>query len=65
MPAGSPNKQTIASQKYHEKVGIIAKSYKLKKEVVEQFKEACESAGESQASVLTRYMQQYIEEHKN
>ncbi len=36
MPVGSPNPQTIATEKYNKKVSIISKSYKLLKEVVEQ-----------------------------
>lgn len=63
MPKGKPNTQTIASEKYQKKVGIVAKSYKLKKEIADGFKEACERAGQSQAAVLTELMQQYIKEH--
>ncbi len=37
MPIGKPNAQTIASKKYQDKVGYIAKTYKLKRELVEQF----------------------------
>ena len=34
MPKGKPTAQTIATEKYAKKVGIIAKTYKLKKELV-------------------------------
>ena len=37
MPVGNPSKQTIATRKYEAKAGWISKSYKLKKEVVEEF----------------------------
>ncbi|MDO4326990.1 MAG: chemotaxis protein [bacterium] len=58
----SANKQTIASAKYQEKVGIISKSYKLKKEIVEQFAAACEKAEVSQAAQLTKMMKDFIEQ---
>ena len=45
MPVGSPSVQTRASKKYQEKVGLISKSYKLKKELVERFAEACDKKG--------------------
>lgn len=60
-----PKRQTIATKKYQEKVGLISKTYKLKKSIVDEFKQACDSNGESQAEVLTRFMKQYIEDSKN
>ena len=41
MPIGSPKLQTIATKKYEQKTEII-KSYKLKRDLVERFAEACE-----------------------
>lgn len=64
MPKGKPTSQTIATEKYAKKVGIIAKSYKLKKELVDEFAEACEKAGTSQAAQLSLMMKQFIEEVK-
>lgn len=64
MSAGNPKPQTIASKKYQEKAGIIAKSYKLKRDLVEQFAEACDAAGVSQAAQLSKMMKQFIEETK-
>lgn len=62
MPKGSPKPQTIATAKYEAKVGLIAKSYKLKRELVEQFAEACEKADTSQAAQLSKMMQHFIDE---
>ena len=62
MPKGSPNSQTKASAKYHEKVGLVSKSFKIKKELAEQFKESCEKAGVSQASKISEFMRVFIEE---
>lgn len=64
MPKGRPSAQTIATGKYEKKVGIIAKSYKLKKELVDEFADACERTGTSQAAQLSLMMKQFIEEVK-
>lgn len=64
MPVGNPKPQTIATKKYEKKAGFMSKSYKLRKEIVEQFAEACEEAGVSQASQLSTMMKQFIEEVK-
>lgn len=62
MPVGNPKPQTIATKKYEEKAGFMSKSYKLRKETVEQFAKACETVGVSQASQLTAMMKQFIAE---
>ncbi len=64
MPKGKPSAQTIATEKYAKKVGIIAKSYKLKKELVDEFADACERTGTSQAAQLSLMMKQFIKEVK-
>lgn len=53
--------QSKATRKYEAKVGLISKSYKLKREVIELFAEACKKAGVSQASQLTKMMTEFIE----
>ena len=62
MPIGNPKAQTIASEKYQKKTGLISKSYKLKKELVDRFSMACEKAGVSQASQITKMMKDFIDE---
>ena len=64
MPKGNPTPQTIASEKYQKKAGWMTKGFKLKKNVVEEFAEACEKAGVSQAGKITELMKQFIEEVK-
>lgn len=64
MPIGDPKPQTVATRKYEQKTGWVSKSYKLKREVVEQFAEACEKAGVSQAAQLTKMMNEFIEDQK-
>lgn len=62
MPIGSPKPQTVATRKYEQKAGWISKSYKLKKEVVDAYAEACEKAGVSAAGQLTKMMKEFIEQ---
>lgn len=60
--------QTEATKKYSKKVGLISKSFRLKKDLCERFKNACEKNGESQAAVISAFMNEYIkktEEEKN
>ncbi len=64
MPIGNPTPQSIATRKYEEKAGWVSKSYKLKKEVVDEYAEACRKAGVSAAGQLTTMMKQFIEEVK-
>lgn len=58
MPA---SKQTLRSQRYQDKAGWVSKSYKLKKEIVEGFADACRTAGVSQAGQISKMMKEYIE----
>ncbi|SDY29400.1 hypothetical protein [Eubacterium barkeri] len=63
-----PPKMTIAKAKnrydaqerWQEKVGLVSKSYKLKKDLVDDFAKKCKENGESQAAAITRLMEQYI-----
>lgn len=55
-------KKIRPQDKWNAKAGLISKSYKLKRELVEQFAEACETAGVSQAAQLTRMMKNFIDE---
>lgn len=64
MPKGEPKAQTRASQKYQQKVGLISKSYKLRKKLCDDFAEACRIAGTSQSAEITKFMQEFIEQHK-
>lgn len=60
MPVGSPKPQTVATKKYQEKTGWIAKSYKLKRETAEAYAEACRKAGVSASGQLTKMMEEFI-----
>lgn len=60
MPKGSPNTQTRATDRYQKRAGLVAKSYKIRKELADDFARACERAGRSQASVISELMQEFI-----
>jgi len=64
MPKGNPKPQTIATEKYTKKVGLIAKTYKLKAELVNQFADTCERVGVSQAAQLSKMMQEFVEQNQ-
>ena len=49
----SANAQTKATAKYQQKVGLVSKSYKLRKEIVDAYAAACKKAGVSAAGQLT------------
>lgn len=65
MPVGNPKPQTVATRKYEQKTGWVSKSYKLKKDVVEEYSEACKKAGVSAAGQLTKMMKEFIEKVNN
>ena len=58
----SANSQTKATEKYQKKIGLVSKSYKLKKEIVDAYAAACKKAGVSAAGQLTKMMTAFIEE---
>lgn len=57
------SKRTERSKRYQEKVGYISKSFKMHKDLADQFKVVCDEQGESMASVIQRSMIDYIEAH--
>ena len=65
MPKGEPNPQTIATEKYQKKAGYMTKGFKIKREIAEQFEEACQKAGVRQAGQITKLMQEFIEQVKS
>ena len=56
------SKQTLRNQRYQDKAGWMSKSYKMKRETVEAFADACNKAGVSQAGQLMKMMREFIEE---
>ena len=62
MPVGNPMPQSVATRKYEEKAGWMSKTYKLKRDVVEAYAEACKKAGVSAAGQLTKMMNEFIQE---
>lgn len=50
-------------EKYAERNGLSAKTYKLNKEIADRFREVCNKIGKSQSSVLTEFMTKFIEKN--
>lgn len=57
-------KKIRPQDKWNAKAGLISKSYKLKRELVEAFADACEKAEVSQAGQLSMMMREFIEKNK-
>lgn len=64
MPKGNPNSQTIATEKYQKNAGYMAKTFKIKRELAEQFAEACDKTGVSQAGQISKMMNEFINQNK-
>ncbi len=62
MPKGNPKPQTIATEMYAQKVGLISKSYKLNKELTEEFSVVCAKRNTSATTELTKFMEKFIAE---
>ena len=62
MPKGNPKKSTIRTTRWNKKAGYKTKGFNLRGDIADNFKEACEKAGRSQASVIQELMQQFIDE---
>lgn len=58
-------KKQRPQDRWNEKNGLISKSYKLNKDIVESFAIACETAGISQKAQLEKMMKSFIEEQNN
>ena len=61
MPKGSPNTQTRATERYQKKAGYFTKGFKLKRDLADEFAAACEKAGVSQASQISKMMREFID----
>lgn len=58
-------KKNRPQDKWDEKAGLIPKTYKVNKQVAEEFKEACKEAGVAMGTQLTRMMEEFVEEVNN
>ena len=65
MTESKANTQTKATTQYQQKVGLIAKSYKIKKDLADEFAQACNKAGVSQAATISKLMRRFIDEVNN
>jgi len=54
---------TRATARYQKKKGLISKSYKLDRDTVAMFAEACENIETTQAKELTKFMKRFIRKY--
>ncbi len=64
MEKEASQKRIRPQDAWNERAGLVSKSYKLKKSLVEDFKASCDKAGVSQAGQISKMMQEFIEQNK-
>lgn len=57
------NVRNRADKKYHEKIGLVSKSYKLHERTIEAFADACERKGVPLGPTLEKLMQNFIDQN--
>ena len=57
----SEEKKNRPQDKWDEKAGLVPKTYKVDKEVAEEFKEVCKEVSVAMGTQLTRMMKEFIE----
>ena len=58
------DKKETPQQRWNKKNGYVAKSFKMRKSIADDFKEACEKAGVSQSGQIVKMMQDFIDKNK-
>ena len=51
--------------RWAKKSGYMTKGFKLKRELVDEFKQVCDDKGVSQARAISSFMNNFIESNKN
>lgn len=57
-------KKVRPQDKWDEKAGIVAKTYKVDKSTAEEFKALCSSLKLGQGPIITKLMQEFIQQNK-
>jgi hypothetical protein len=57
-------KKETPQQRWNKKNEYIAKSFKMRKALADEFKVACDKAGVSQSGQIVKMMQEFIDQHK-
>ncbi len=60
----SEEKKERPQDRWNEKNNYIAKSFKMRKELADEFKEACDIAGVSQSGQIVEMMKGFIQKTK-
>ena len=50
--------------KWNEKNGYISKSYRMRKELADEFKQVCDAVGVSQSGQIVKMMTDFIKKNK-
>ena len=58
------DRKTRPQDKWDAKAGLVSKTYKVNKDVAENFQEICKKQGLAMGKQLTRMMQDFIASHK-
>ena len=53
-----------AQDRWNEKNGYISKSFRMYRSLAEEFKQACDSVGVSQAEIIQQLMREFIVNQK-
>lgn len=56
------DKKIRPQDRWDQKSGLIAKTYKINKEVAQEYQRACEKAGVAMGPQLTKLMMKFIED---
>lgn len=59
----SEEKKTRPQDRWNEKNNYISKSYRMRKDVADRFKKACEAAGVSQSGQIVKMMEDFIKKN--
>lgn len=57
-------KKETPQQRWDRKNHYMTKGFKMRKELADEFKEACERAGVSQSGQIIKMMQEFIDQNK-
>ena len=60
----SERKET-PQQRWNKKNGYVAKSFKMRKSLADEFKDVCEKKGISQSGQIVKMMTEFIEQNKD
>lgn len=64
MGDNTKEKKTRPQDKWDAKAGLAAKTYKVNKDVAEEFRKVCKEKGIAMGNQLTKMMKEFIKEQR-